>query len=160
MPSCNWYKPKRAGNNERQNMVKHVVSPWHTEFVSNSLLIAMLGYLSVSQIIHLFSTLYRWWEDRRVPAVHDGTPGSAPKGCDPPLRISFNHEEEELRKGLPYADTCANTFTIHVGLIYDKFREIMLTVLFEVRCLFSNQWVVYNKYVEGQLPAMAVSYMR
>ena len=62
-----------------------------------------------------------------------------PLGFNPPLRISFNHEEEELRKGLPYADTCAYTFTIPVGLIYDKFKEIMHTVLFEVGCLFSSQ---------------------
>ena len=62
-----------------------------------------------------------------------------PLGFDPPLGISFNHEEDELKKGMPYADTCANTFTIPVGLIYEKFKEIMYTVLFEVGCLFSNQ---------------------
>ena len=65
-----------------------------------------------------------------------------PLGLDPPLTITFSHASDtpqEHLRDIPYANTCANTLSIPVGLTEDNFRNVMNTAVFQIGCWFFNE---------------------
>lgn len=65
-----------------------------------------------------------------------------PLGFTPTLSILFRHPsdiEDRHHQGIPFANTCANSFGLPVCLSYEDFTEVLNNSIFGVGNVFTNE---------------------